>query len=365
MIAQGYIKPFLLRRAPRSRMNAWNHPRRMNPGIDNVAPPPYNNYVENSQSKNPLNSRLSKILAALFLGLFIFILAETTNWQYSSTRDHRVLRPENIIQGKSQAPNQYRILAPLLTLFLNRTLISDFDRSDQLIIFLSIIICYITAGILFYRSSGSVPLTMLALLALMGSFSSGMLWKYRQEFFEVAATVSALLVIQSIRNKSSMYCFLGLITLVGSLNRETFVFCLTGITTHIIWNRILGQKEKPSGHIIGIAIQFAIFSICFFGLRWYFGLSEYHCEFWQYQINLENMRNFFQPGNLLHLGAGIIFAYLTTIVLGNREYLAFIIGYSIPMLSIAWMISSFYEHRVFYPLMALLIASIVRFTMKK
>jgi len=319
-----------------------------------------------SNTEKPLKSSCLRAVFFVAICVFILILTKTTDSLYSHTADHRVLVPAKIIAGESQAPNQYRILTPLLYKALDSKLIHNPELSDRIVIFLSILACYVAAGALFYRSSRSMTTTLLGLLALLGCFSFGMIWKYRQEFFEVALVSTALLTVISVRKIRLMYLLLMLMVLLGSLNRETYVFCITAIATHIIYHRVIGNREKVSKHITGIAVLFAAFAVCYIAPRWYYGLSHYHCPFWTYEGNLENLKAFFTSSyNLGHLGAGLLFAYIATTTQGNRRYLAFIAGYAVPMFFVSSFISLFSEHRVFYPLMTLLLASMLGFSAEK
>jgi len=76
---------------------------------------------------------------------------------------------------------------------------------------------------------------------------------------------------------------------------------------------------------------------------------------------LHTLLSITNPANVLYIGAGVIFAYLATVACGNREYIPFILGYAVPLLFVSAFISSFSEHRVFYPLMVMLVAAMVRY----
>jgi hypothetical protein len=304
--------------------------------------------------------RTTPIIALFALAVFLFGLVRTTDWLYQKTTDHRVLEPQRIMSGMSQAPNQYRILAPALCLLVDKMLLHDPGHSDHAVVFFSILFAYVAAFALFYVSSRSIPISILASLALLGCFSFGMMWKYRQEFFEVGFVSLTLIAATRIRHVGRMYFVIAMLTVLGSLNRETFIFCIMGVAVHAIGNRIMIQKESGRLHLRGVSILLAIFAICYVGLRWHFGLSHYHSKFWTYQDNLQNILSISSPFNILYLGGGIAFAYLATVALGNKEYSFFILGYAVPMLLIATFISQFSEHRVFYPLMVLFAASITK-----
>jgi hypothetical protein len=309
--------------------------------------------------------RLTTALRFLAIAAFLLMLARTTDWMYLKTEDHRVLDPKNIIAGASQAPNQYRVLSPILSEILDRLILHNARRSDHAVIFLSILLAYAATMALFYKASGSVTVTLLALLALLGCFSFGMEFKYRQEFFEVAFVAGALLAVLLIRRLPALYAVLAVLTLFGSLNRETFAFCLSGVAVHVAWERIRKNAEAWRSHLAGFLSLCAVFALCYFGVRWHFGPSPYYCEFWQYTANINNALRIANPHNIFYIGAGLACAFVATLTLGNRAYLPFILGYAVPMFVATFLVSSFSEHRVFYPVMALLIASMVHFSSKE
>ncbi|HVO76709.1 MAG TPA: hypothetical protein VMT60_01865, partial [Candidatus Bathyarchaeia archaeon] len=99
---------------------------------------------------------IRRIVMALVAIAFLYAIVETTNWLYSKTSDVYALRPDNILSGLSEAPNQYRILVPLLNRLLRSGGHLGRDESDRLVILASIILCYAAAGALFYKSSRSL-----------------------------------------------------------------------------------------------------------------------------------------------------------------------------------------------------------------
>jgi len=312
---------------------------------------------------NQLQSSPSRVAYLVAICIFVVCLTRTTDVLYLRTINQHVLSPANIIAGKSQAPNQYRVLAPLLYEALDKV-IHNPAKSDHIVIFLSILAAYVAAGALFYRSSRSMPVTALGLLALLGCFSLGMLYKYRQEFFEVALVSVALLVVVSVRRSRVMYPLLALVTLLGTLNRETYAFCVSAIAAQVLWQRVTVNREPAAKHIMGIIALVAVFVVGYIGPRWYFGLLKYHCRVWTYPQNIENLMDIASAYHLGYIGAGLVFAYLATVIKGNRWYVAFIVGYAAPMLVVVSATSRFGEHRIFYPLMVLLVASMLKFSFK-
>jgi hypothetical protein len=306
-----------------------------------------------------------RLVIALAAVIFISAIVQSTAFLYSRTSDAYFLRPDNILAGRSEAPNQYRVLVPLLNGLLWRAGHLDAEKSDRLVILASIVLCYLAAGALFLKSSGSVPAAMLALVALLGSFAFGMTWRYRQEFFDVAFVSLFFLILIAGRPKGWTYVLLAVITALGALNRETFGFCITGMVAHL-WSKREGTgKGSALLDAAGVLVLSVIFAVVFVGVRRHFGLASYQGGIWTFHGNELNLRTVLEPHDALYMGSGLLLVYLTTLALGNREYLAFILGYGIPMLLVAFFISRYNEHRIFYPLMVFLIASIIRFLTRR
>lgn len=306
-----------------------------------------------------------RLIIALAVILFLSAIIQTTDFLYSRTSDTYFLRPDNILAGRSEAPNQYRILAPLLNYLLWRTGHFNAERSDNVVILASIVLCYLAAGALFFKSSGSLPAAMLALITLLGSLVLGMAWKYRQEFFDVAFVSLFFLILIAVRPRAWTYVLLGIITALGALNRETFVFCITGMVAHL-WSEHQGaDKGRSLLNAFGVLVLFLIFATIFVGVRRHFGLASYQGGFWTFHGNIQNLRTLTEPHNALYMGSGLLLIYVATLALGNREYLPFILGYAIPMLLVGFFISRYTEHRIFYPLMVFMMASIIRFLTRR
>ena len=306
-----------------------------------------------------------RLIVALAVILFLSAIVQATNFLYSRTSDAYMLRPDNILAGFSEAPNQYRILVPLLNGLLWRTGHFNAERSDRVVILASIVLCYLAAGALFLKSSGSVPAAMLALVALLGSFAFGMTFKYRQEFFDVAFVSLFFLILIRGRPRGWTCILLAIITALGALNRETFAFCITGMIAHLWSSRREMGKGSALRDASGVLVLCLIFVAVFVGVRNHFGLASYQGGFWTFHGNIRNLKALFEPHNALYMGSGLLLVYVATLALGNRHYLAFILGYGIPMLLVAFFISRYYEHRIFYPLMVFLTASIIGFLMKR
>jgi len=296
-----------------------------------------------------------------------FAWVATVRWLYRSTADHPLLQPWNIIAGKSRAPYQYRVLEAVAYWVVKNSLALDSVRADNLVVVGSMAFCLGSTGLLYYRSSRSWTMASLAQLALLGSFTFGMVTRARQEFFEVALVCAALSTLLELKSQPRMYALLALITALGSLNRETFVCALCAIFAHVLWRRRVAPLPKPAlrAEALGLAVLTATFVGVTVGLRAYFGLSSYAVPFWMLRNNLRVSMRLGSPGHVLNMGSGTLAAFLASLSAGNREYLPFVIGYSVPLLLLASLAANLSEHRIFYPMMALMVASMTRFSRRQ
>lgn len=301
-----------------------------------------------------------RVALALSVCLTFVALTGTTLVLYSRTHDHPTLNPENILTGRSQAPNQYRILVPLLYGALRNSLDLEPASADFVVLAGSILFCFAATGALFVRTGGSPALAAVGQVAVIGACTLGMFWKARQEFFEMGVVSLTLLVLLRSASTRATYAWLCLLTLLGSLNRETHIFCLIAVSTHIVLEHHADRRlDRLRWHAGPQTLLYAIYAATFVGVRWRFGLSPYDSELWTWRRNLENLTSIAHPNHVLYLGSGVLVAWLASWIRGNRALAPFIIGYSAPLFAVGFFITNFYEHRVFYPLMPLLIASLL------
>lgn len=299
--------------------------------------------------------------AQLLIGLlFIMSLSFGTFSQYAKTMDHRVNVPANILVGESQAPNQYRVLFPL-AYWCVKKFTGNNTTADKVVIFVSIFFCYVVCGILFVSDTRSGTTTMICLLALYGALVSGFEWKYRQEFFETAFVTAAAILAEKQRPNWLLFCG---ITLFASLNRETWIFAI--VATYVV-RRSYAPESHTWSHlerhdIVGILASLAVYVTCFVTTRMYFGLSEYHCEFWMYKANLlVPVMPFYQPTtfgcSVWGIGSGLIWIYLASLMAGNRSHFRFISGYCVPLLIVSFFIADWTEHRIFYSMYPVMLSA--------
>lgn len=303
-----------------------------------------------------------RIVRAVLVGLFFLALTRTADMLYFKTTPHEETDLERILSGESLAPNQYRVLAPLSYWAATRVT-GDARLSERIVTYGSIVFCFLAAGALFYSAAGSLLLAMVAEIALLGAFAFGMWWKYRQEFFEVGFVSLALLLYSRVRSVKRKYLLLGLVTLLATLNRETFAFVWVGVLADV-WSR---RKKSPgvNGEWWGVAALGVVYVAAALLPRLYFGWTPYYGDLLVIGANIANVVQIANPYNGLHMGAGILWVYLLTLLMGNKHFRPFLLGYVASFLLIALFVSTYSEHRIFYPLMAVMMASIVGFVRDK
>jgi hypothetical protein len=297
--------------------------------------------------------RLTNIQLA-FVAVFLVALSFATFRAYRTTQEHHVLYPQNILAGLSQAPNQYRVLAPLLY-FATSRVFKDPQTADEAVILLSILFCYTATFILFYTASQSLLLTLVFQLALLGAFVGGMAFKYRQEFFE-AGFVSLVMFLAY--RKKVLWWAIYIITILGSLNRETFIFALIALTLCLFfresnWRTFLRDYAKK------LVPLFLIYVLIYVGTRYYYGPSPYHGDGFMLFFNLRTIPRLNASANIVYVGGGVLFLFILSLIEGNRAYLHFILGYVIPLLVVSLFISNWYEHRIFYGVYPLIFAHVL------
>jgi len=299
-----------------------------------------------------------RIARAVLVFLFFLALTRTADMLYMKTTPHEETDLERILSGESLAPNQYRVLAPLC--YWAAVRITDDARiSRRAVTYASIVFCFLAAGALFYSVTASLVLTMVAEIALLGGFAFGMWWKYRQEFFGVGFVSLALLLYSTVRRTKLKYALLAVVTLLATLNRETFLFVWVGVSADV-WSR---RRQSPgvNGEWWGVAALGVVYVVAFLLPRLYFGWVPYYGDVLMIRANVANVVRIADPYNGLHMGAGILWIYLLTLLMGNARFRPFLLGYLGSFLVVALFLSTYSEHRIFYPLMAVMIASIIGF----
>ncbi len=305
-----------------------------------------------------ISTRYSFILT---IAIFVAAISLATTVEYFRIPDWSPANPANIISGNSRAPNQYRVLTPLIY-SLGTEIINKPELVDRLVVFASILFCYIVCAICFRRSTRSLGIAMVCLLALLGSFQTGFMYRHRQEFWETGFLV---LCAKWIHDENPNWKGFIFITFLGSLNRETWIFVIMAAAVCRIFHPRPG-KDFPinKSDLIGLTVSFAIYTAVYVSVRYYaythYGTVPYY-EFWSFEHNLANL-GLNLNNRIWTLGAGLIWIYSLSVIEGNRRYLQFILGYLIPLLTVSFWISNWSEQRIFFPIYpVLIIASVEHF----
>ena len=154
---------------------------------------------------------------------------------------------------------------------------------------------------------------------------------------------------------------LGLITVLGALNRETFLFSLIGVATCSIFSHDFDKSSSKKRKLVLVSGLFLIYFATFGGLRIFYGVSSYHSQLWTYSINIAHITTkLLWRGNVLYMGGGVLLVYLASLLKGNRAYIHFILGYLLPFLFVSFFVSLWEEQRVFYPIYPLIFASVLK-----
>lgn len=278
---------------------------------------------------------------------------------FSTAPTHAVLDPENILHGRSLAPNQYRILAPLLCAAL-RALLGDFHEADEVVQALAIVACNAAIVAVLLRETESVELSSVGLAAFVGATANTMAWRNRETFLEVLFAIVGFAIVTRPRPRWAAFAAL---SLLGALNRETWAFVLTGAAAARV-AAAGGARRLPRADVLGLAASGAIALAAFAGVRVFYGIKPYHTELWMMGTNISNLAPWIAPDLVVAkgvwtLGAGLGLAYLLSLARGARRHLPFIAGFSVPALIVSFLIASWYEPRIFTAMIPLLLVALL------
>lgn len=299
------------------------------------------------------------VLAVLLVG-FTLVIARTTDTLYARCPDNVVHNPTVILDGHSLAPNQYRVLVPLLHHAVDALWFRNPPKADRVVVYVCILICFSVFGYMVYSETGSTPAACIAMLAFLGCLPIGMMARYRQEWVEVPCVCLAVMLATRKTVGWRTYGALALVTVVGVLNRETFAFCLFGVASTVFWEHMRRDWRRTWPHVLGLLLLALVAAACYAAPRIVFGLRPYHCKFWVIGNNWNSLPDITNSRHILHMGSGLLLAYGVTLLHGARWNTPFMVGYLVPFVIVDTLISSFTEHRVFYPIMALFLVTIVQ-----
>ncbi len=210
---------------------------------------------------------VTSYLSISSVAIFMLAISVATTVSYWRIPDWGPANPANIISGSSQAPNQYRLLTPLLYGFATK-LTGKSDLADRFVTFTSILFCYIACAAFFQKSTGSLGITMLCLLALLGSFQTGFMYRHRQEFWETGLLV---LYVMMVHRENPNWKGSLLITFLGSLNRETWIFTIIAtIVCHSVNSGRAKDFFKNKANVMAIIANLGVYTAIYVLLRCYY-----------------------------------------------------------------------------------------------
>lgn len=274
---------------------------------------------------------------------------------YLRTIDAPVIDIRNIAAGRSQAPNQYRVLAPLLFAAARGAMPEKW--ADAVVILVSLLFCFTATWLLFGLASTSAPLKMVFQLALLGAFAGGVVFKYRDSFFEVG--FAALTMWLAYRKKIS-WPALVLVTALGSLNRETYLFSLTALSSKFFFDDAGGKLGAfLKSYAPKLAALCLVYAAAYVGTRYYFGLSPYSSDVFMLATNLKTAVNLSHTGSFIYAGGGLLFLFAYSLADGSRAFLPFVLGYVASLLLVSLLISNWSEHRIFFAAYPLVLAHVL------
>jgi hypothetical protein len=279
---------------------------------------------------------------------------------YATTLDVSELTPAVIISGQAQAPNQYRLLFPVLWKIATSMGI-DAQAAEQGLVIGSIVFCYtVLAAVLFY-SSRSIPVTALCLLAFYGAAASGFWFRYRDTFLEVGLTCVGMHLVVQRRPAWSLYA---LVSAVAALNRETWLFSLVaGAVSRWSASGVSVLAANRRRDILGLVAAAVLAVGVLVGIRAHYGIRAYHYELWQFQDNArllllaESVKE--AAGQAVWFaGSGMFAVWLIFAISGRVQYAPFVVGFAGSLLGVSFLISNWSETRIFLPAYAVMLVSI-------
>lgn len=276
---------------------------------------------------------------------------------------HPVLDPVNILRGASLAPNQYRVLAPLLGALLG-ALLGDAREGDEVLQLLAIVACNAALVAVLLRETRRLELACVGLVAFFGATAYTMAWRNRETFLEAAFALVGFALVTRPRPRWALFA---VVSMLGALNRETWGFVLCGAAAariaaagglRALWR---GPARRDA---IGLLVAAALALAALVGVRLRYGLRPYHTELWMMGTNISNLAPWREPDlvvakGLWTLGSGLALAYLLSLSRGARRHLPFVAGFAVPALVVSFFIASWFEPRIFTALHPLLIIALL------
>jgi hypothetical protein len=279
---------------------------------------------------------------------------------YATTLDGSEMTPAVIASGQAHAPNQYRLLVPLLWRAATSMGIGS-GAAERAIVVASIVFCYVALAAALYRSSASVPVTALCLVAFYGAAASGFWFRYRDTFFDAGFACIGMSLVLVRRPSWLLY---GLVSGVAMLNRETWLFSLiAAAVSRAAYRDGSGSSPSRRRDAIGIGLAALVGAGVVAIVRAQYGGRPYHYEPWQYA---NNVRLLLVAGSFREslgqavwfAGSGIFVVWLTFVLTGLARHVPFVIGFTVPLLFVSFLVSNWAETRIFIPAYGVMLVSI-------
>ena len=308
---------------------------------------------------------MKKALWTLLLVVFILALSTRT---YSSWRrgfdDDPVQHPWTIMAGDSLAPHQYRVLYPAMWWGLSR--IVEPELADKGLLFLTIVGCYATLFWIYRALMKSVPLACMGLLAFLGTCMHPYQFQFRDTFLEIGLISAAFFLQTKTDENPGIWNVLAVLSVIGTLNRETWIFVLSGCFLAQCGKgvRALWATDEGRTAMLGLAKMVAATALTVLATRLIFGIRPYYCRIWTWHENMAHILFWTNPPmtvghGIWGIGAGVFIVYLLTLLDGNKHQWRFIVGYLGPLLLVSFLlVARWIESRTFFPAFAIVIASV-------
>lgn len=301
-------------------------------------------------------------LVALFLlGLSVRTYSVWIKGQDAGSIMHH---PDYIVEGRSWAPDQYRILFPLIWQGVHMTL--GRDAAQSLPLFVSIVLCYAVWMAVFRRESGRIVSAGVLLLALYGACSHWYHYYYRETFLDLMWVGLGFYMQPYLGERWRPWVWFAAISLLATLSRESWLFILMG-TGFRLWAeagslRALAFDRRWRTVRAGLAMALIATLVAYVSVRGYFGPRDYISRKWTAVINVQHLMPWKYPAvvighGLWSAGNGLFVLFGLSLLMGNRRHLPFVLGFMLPTIVVTFILARWIETRIFFPCFALMLAS--------
>jgi hypothetical protein len=302
-----------------------------------------------------------KAITLWILLAVVIIAASVKSYSlYATTLDASEMMPAVIAGGQAHAPNQYRLLVPLLWRATTSIGITS-QAAERGVVIVSILFCYAALAAALYRSSLSVPVTSLCIIAFYGAAASGFWFRYRDTFFEVGFTCIGMCLVLAKRPAWPVY---SLLSAVAALNRETWLFSLIAAAISRSAHAVgLGSSRSRWRDLIGIGCAALLAAGVLAAVRTQYGVRAYHYELWQYASNVRLLLITGSVRGALgqavwFAGSGIFLVWAIFALTGLARHVPFVVGFTGSLLVVSFLVSNWSETRIFIPAYAVMLVSI-------